>query len=295
MPDQAEKLRQLNHTLTTPHPYPALGPPMIVVTSGRAGMGASTVAANLASVLADWGDRVLLVDAAAEGNALAKLAGVNASKSDFALSSMLDGQCSATKAISPGPGGAMLLANRCGRGKNPDTSRRAQQRLLAELQSLYNDFDLVVLDIGSGLTHWTRRFWLQAQLVLLVTTTDASALMDSYATIKMSIADGIGPDVRLVVNACDDDRLAAETHRRISDACSRFLGRSLPALPALARFVAEADTSQMPRVWEAPNSTFGHSVMWLARAAHDALRPAPPTPAATCRADLQHVSELSTC
>ena len=49
--------------------------------------------------------------------------------------------------------------------------------------------DVIVVDAGSGLTPWTRRFWLRAQLVLLVTTTDDAAVMDAYAAIKLSVAD----------------------------------------------------------------------------------------------------------
>ena len=52
------------------------GPPMVVVTGGRAGVGATTVAVNLAAVLADRGERVLVVDAAEERSNLAESAGV---------------------------------------------------------------------------------------------------------------------------------------------------------------------------------------------------------------------------
>ena len=67
MTDQAEKLRALIHT--APAAEAAVGAlPMIVVSGCRAGVGATTVALNLAAVLADRGERVLLVDGAQQRN-----------------------------------------------------------------------------------------------------------------------------------------------------------------------------------------------------------------------------------
>ena len=50
--------------------------PMVVVAGARNGVGATTVAVNLAAAIADRGERVLVVDAAEGGNELADMAGV---------------------------------------------------------------------------------------------------------------------------------------------------------------------------------------------------------------------------
>ena len=49
---------------------------MVVVAGARNGVGATTVAVNLAAAIADRGERVLVVDAAEGGNDLADMAGV---------------------------------------------------------------------------------------------------------------------------------------------------------------------------------------------------------------------------
>ncbi|MEX0612373.1 MAG: AAA family ATPase [Pirellulales bacterium] len=271
MSDQADNLRQL---IDEPSPHvitAAPGPPMIAVTSGRAGVGVTTVAANLAAVFADRGARVLLIDAVQQHSNLAEIAGVNWTKTEHTLADVLAGKCTLAEAMSRGPGGTMFLVNRPSRRSQTEFSRHAQQGLLAELQSIGDSIDLLVVDMGSGLTAWSRRLWLRAQLVLLVTTSDSSALMDSYATIKRSVADGIGPDIRLVVNQCDDDGVAADAHRRLSDACCRFIGRTMPAFPPLPRYVAESHAHSWPRVWETPNTPFGHAALWLGRAVSDLL------------------------
>jgi flagellar biosynthesis protein FlhG len=271
MPDQADKLRHLIHGTAPVSLQASGGPPMVVVTAGQPGLGVSTTAANLAAVLADWGDRVLLVDAAHQRNNLAEIAGTHRTEGRRTLADVLAGKCAAADAVTQGPGAAMLLSNGITRGSRLDTSRSALQRLLSQLQTLRDDFDLLIVDVGSGLNEWTRRFWLQARSVLLVTSTDSSALLDTYAMIKLSVADGSVPDLRVLVNQCDDGHAAERTQHRISAACQRFLGRVLPPVPSLPLHVPELSMPAAPRVWEAPDTPYGHASMWLARALRDAL------------------------
>ena len=123
---------------------------------------------------------------------------------------------------------------------------------LVRLMSLCDEIDLVVVDAGSGLTAWTRRFWLRAQCVVLVTTADDASVMDAYAAMKASSADGIRPMVRLLVNREINGAAAEDAQRRVQNACRKFLSLSIDALPALplheGDFVAGAHRG--PRVWE---------------------------------------------
>jgi flagellar biosynthesis protein FlhG len=288
MADQADKLRELFHAAPPARQSTPAGPPLVTVTGGRTGVGATTVAVNLAAVLANRGMRTLLVDAAPQSN-LARVAGVSSAAGASSLSDVLAGRCALGEAITAGPAGTMLLAKGSGerferrcessarrifdRNEAPAWARQAQQRFLSELASSGNRFDVVVADIGSGMTSCSRRFWLRAQLVLLVTTAEGSALLDSYAAVKLSVADATGPDVRLLVNQCENERLAKEAHDRFADACRRFLGRSVPALPSLPKHagVSAGELGVAPRVWETPDTPFGHALLWLGRAVSETL------------------------
>src|SRR5215218_8502999 len=111
MSDQAEKLRRL---LMAGHIEPCAAPvqlPMVVVAGARSGVGATTVAVNLAAAIADRGERVLVVDAAEGGNGLAELAGVGR-EIEYCVSDIVNGKCGARDAIVAGPMGMRVLANR---------------------------------------------------------------------------------------------------------------------------------------------------------------------------------------
>ncbi|HVT28725.1 MAG TPA: AAA family ATPase [Lacipirellulaceae bacterium] len=286
MSDQAAKLRELKQAATIGLYDGDAGPgvPMIVVAGARAGVGATTVAVNLAATLADRTEQVLIVDAAEHRNDLAEVAGVERDL-EFSMAEVLAGKCNITDTIVQGPAGLQVLAGRGGsslsrrRELRKDLSgtggysRVAQQQLLSQIDRLRGEIDLVVIDAGCGLTAWTRRFWLQAQLVVLVTTTEDASLLNAYAALKLSSADGIRPMTRLLINRAESDAAADAACRRVQRACGRFLSLSIDALPALPEHedVMLGSASRAPRVWEAANTPFGHAALWLGRAVGDAM------------------------
>jgi flagellar biosynthesis protein FlhG len=272
MLDQAHTLRRLVESATTETLRDErFSPPMIVVAGGRRGVGATTVAANIAAVLADQDEHVVLVDGAARDGDLAQAAGLSAAV-QRTLDEVIVGECSAAEALAPGPAGTLVLAQRRSRQASLDTSRSAQQRLFGQLQSLESEAGLLVVDVGSGASPWMRRFWLRAELVIVVTTTDDLALLDTYALIKQNIGDGIDAEIRVLASQCDSDAIAGEAYGRLTNACRQFLSHTVRALPALPRDLPAASSRAIGRVWERPDSPFGHAVMWLGRAVGDVMR-----------------------
>lgn len=292
MSNQADKLRELIQAAPAMRAEAVSHVPMIVVAGGKAGVGATTVAVNSASALADRGERVLLIDASEHGD-LADVAGIGR-EFDYSLADVMSGKCGVAEAMVRGPAGMRVLAKRSrvrrgglGIASAPADaatcgSRGAQQRLLTELESLRGEIDIVIVDAGHGLTAWTRRLCLRAQLMILVTTTDDAALLDTYAALKLSSADSICPTWSLVVNRFDSDAAAEHAHRRITNACQRFLSLRIEALPGLPR-------ERTPRLWEAANSPFGHAVLWLGRAVSDALAETIPSACATACGEANHM------
>src|SRR5882757_4517987 len=101
MTDQAEKLRLLVEAAVPVADTERAGAPMIVVSGAQAGVGATTVALNLAAVLADRGTRVLLVDGAQQRS------DVNESASgrqnvEYGLAEVLAGKCEIGDALVTG-------------------------------------------------------------------------------------------------------------------------------------------------------------------------------------------------
>jgi MinD-like ATPase involved in chromosome partitioning or flagellar assembly len=305
MSDQASKLRELADSALPGAPAQSVGIPMIAVTGSRAGVGTTTVAINLAAVLSDRGEHVVLVDAAEERANLAQVAGTEADH-QRGIEDVMAGTCGVAAALVAGPAGTMVLAARSrvsaiedspwrrralefspGRisdrriSPTRENSRRTQQRLLTGLQSLNELASVIVIDTGTGFSPWAQRFWLRARLAVLVTTVDDAALVDTYAVLKRSAADDIETDVRVLANQCDSDAVARAACSRLSTACQRFLSRSLQTLPPLPlhRVDRRFGACTLPRVWECPNTSFGRAALWLGQSVSAVLPCADPAEA----------------
>jgi MinD-like ATPase involved in chromosome partitioning or flagellar assembly len=263
MPDQADQLRHLA-LCAPPAAYQAPGgPPLVLVTAGKAGAGASTVAVNLGAALVDAGLRIVFVDA-------------SQSQSIAAENSRARQHRTEPFSLERGPADMMLLAAAHTPGSEGDW-RRQQQQLLAKLKTLGGLADVAIVDAGSGVTPWARRFWRQARLALVVTTPDDRAIMHCYATLKLAASIDSDAEVRIVVNRCDRPLTGVGVHQRLSSACQRFLGSAVTAAPSLPCHTNSAGRSAPPRVWKSADSPFGHAVLWLGRAAIDVLAAPPAT------------------
>ena len=248
------------------------GLPMVAVTGGKGGVGATTVAVNLAATLARRGPRVVLVDAARPRGDLASVAGIDDSLTR-SLDDVLAGRYAAADALMPGPAGTLVLANGWAADSSSDWSAATEDRLLDELGKLGDWADVLVVDAGSGLTPWTGRLWQRAQLALVVTTADDVAVMDTYAMIKLGTAGLTGDtDVRVLANRCDSERMAGEVCGRIGKVSRRFLGRTVAQLPTLPYQDAnDGDASDGLRVWRVARSPYARSVSQLGSAVNAAL------------------------
>jgi flagellar biosynthesis protein FlhG len=96
------------------------------------------------------------------------------------------------------------------------------------MQALGPHADWLLIDAGNQPSDFTARLWSAADSLLLVTSPDAVAVMDTYALVKTLLSrQSLGRPMRLVVNRADDEASAADVHRRIDQSCRRFLGLSL--------------------------------------------------------------------
>jgi flagellar biosynthesis protein FlhG len=278
MSNQADHLRELMQTAAAgarPADVPPL--PLVVVSGSRVGVGAATIAVNVAAAMVDRGERVLVIDSAEGKSNVTDIAGARAA-GGFSLACAVAGRCGIEDAIVAGSAGLKVLAvagigTRRGQSESQRDST-AEGQLLAQLRKLRDRFDIFVINTGAGLSQAAQRLWLRASSVLLVTTTDDAAMMDAYAAIKRHVngaPDATCEKVRVLVNRSMSDREAARATGRLVSCCKRFLKCDVKALSALPAHFDAASAGMWPRVWESPDSEFGHAVLWLGRVVGDAV------------------------
>ena len=199
------------------------GARVLCVASGKGGTGKSIVASNLAVLRAQRGERVLLVDFDA-GLANAHLLLGLAPQHD--LSHVLQGQVRAEDALVPGPAGLRLLSGGVGRHILANPTRRELDRLFKALRPLEDQFDLIVIDHGAGVSYATVTHLAAAVTLLVVTNHEVTALSDGYALYKRAHLANPAIRVGLVVNRAPDEARSQSAWERFQTASLRFLGHA---------------------------------------------------------------------
>jgi MinD-like ATPase involved in chromosome partitioning or flagellar assembly len=141
------------------------------------------------------------------------------------------------------------------------------KRLLAELRALARGYDLTLLDLPAGVDHAVRRLLAAAEIRLVVTTDEPTALTDAYALIKLSHrADG-GDRLRLVVNLAASHDAGRQTYQGFARVCEHFLQLRPPLAGVVRRDprVADAVRNQTPFLLRHPGSPAARDVEALAR------------------------------
>ena len=109
-----------------------------------------------------------------------------------------------------------------------DKLRHSELRLLiSRLKQLLRGMDLIVIDTAAGIAHQTTAFLFAADMNLIVTTPDITALTDAYAVIKTIHQFHPEAATVLVPNRVGTPVEGEEIRDRVAGISRRFLGMEL--------------------------------------------------------------------
>lgn len=243
--DQADELRQLVlRTAIRDRGAGAAAPPMVAIAGGKGGVGATTIAVNVAVALARQGRRAVLVDAdfhQPDATTLCRL------RERGTVADVLAGRRTVHEVLQRGPAGIQVLPGAWGGRAVTECGPLAQQRLVAELRRLGPHADAIVLDAGSSSNAVAARFWQAADLTVFVTTDEPAAIMGCYAAIKLLTVNPRHGPIRALVNKATTAERAGDVAARIEQACQRFLALSLDTVTHLPYDPAVADAARRER------------------------------------------------
>ena len=154
----------------------------IVVSSGKGGVGKTTIAVNLAAQLAKRGQRVVLCDADLGLNNVDVAAGVE-TLACYDVVDVIEGRCRAKQALIQHPkySNLHILTS----GHSAPERYVSPQALKVVLETLTPQFDFILIDSPAGIDEGFHRAVATADEALVVTTPHLSALRDADKVITM--------------------------------------------------------------------------------------------------------------
>ena len=235
---------------------------VISFSSGKGGVGKTTLVANLGTLWARGGKRVLLVDG--DWN-LGKLGITLGARPKYTLDDVLQNRVSLRDAVHPLRDGLSLIASPSGLVGREELDEATRNRIYWELDALGYDYDTILFDHSSGI-HWgVLQFAAAAHQHLVVTTAEPTAYTDAYAIMKVLATRFRIRDFSLVVTGTEEPAEAEKVIARFSDVARSHLGIRLNLLdiipwepklseairrqqPFVERYPAHAITGQLERL-----------------------------------------------
>ncbi len=155
---------------------------VIAITSGKGGVGKSTITANMAFVLSQKGYNVAVLDADIGLANMQVLLNVRPAKTFF---DYIDGHSSLEEILIPTQyDNITLCAGKSGYEYTKNTNSLVFSRVVTQIVQL-DSYDILLIDTGAGLNEYVQEFLDISDEILAITTTDPSAITDAYALIKM--------------------------------------------------------------------------------------------------------------
>lgn len=212
--DQASTLRQM-----VGKSDPGTTTQIITLTSGKGGVGKSTISVNLGLSLASAGKKVLLFDADLGLANVNVLLGV---VPKFNLYHVIKGHKELEDIIIRTPEGLDIIAGASGYSMLANLSDKERGTLVSAFEKL-SGYDIMLIDTGAGVSSNVVGFTLPADKVIVVTTPEPTAITDAYGIIKSIVLVAPDKNIKLLVNRATSSLEGKKVAERVINISSQFL------------------------------------------------------------------------
>ena len=232
---------------------------LIAVTSGKGGVGKTSLIVNIAIRLSKKGYRVVIIDG---DLGLANVEVMLGIVPKFSMYDIINSGISLSDVISDGPAGIKLISGGTGITEMAYLDRRKFDRLLDTLSALDNYADFILIDTGAGISRNVTKFVLAAREVILVTSPEPTSITDAYAVLKIISLHNRECQVKMIANMVENPAEAEDLLVRINAAAKKFIGTEIKSLgflkndPSLRRAIK----MQTPLIISAPKSAAAKSI-----------------------------------
>jgi len=193
----------------------------IAITSGKGGVGKSTISSNLAYTLSQKGLNVGIFDADIGLANLDVMFNVKIKKN---ILHVLKGEATVSDILIPITRNLILIPGESGDEILKYSDMALFEKFMQEAQVL-DKLDVMIIDTGAGIGEHIQMFLNAADDVIVVTVPDPAAITDAYATIK-TIAT-LRDDISVIMNQVKNEKEALGIFTKINKVAKANINSNL--------------------------------------------------------------------
>ena len=221
--DQAERLRNIIKKQDL-QPDTERVAKVITVTSGKGGVGKTSLSVNLAIQLSRMGKRVVIFDA---DFGLANIEIMLGLRPKYNLADLMYRGKNIEDIITYGPENIGFISGGSGINELANLSRDQVFSLIQRLGELDRIADVIIVDTGAGISDTVLEFVAASEEVLLVATPEPTSITDAYALLKtLNRKASYKPEktvVKMVANQVRGEKEATELFEKLGVVVGKFL------------------------------------------------------------------------
>lgn len=191
----------------------------VCVTSGKGGVGKTTLSINLSIAMAAKGHKVILLDGDMG------LANVNVQMGvipEYNILDVVKGRKTLAQIVCKTNYGIDFISGGTGIAQLANLGEAEQSAFMSGMENL-TGYDMMVIDTAAGIGANVIRFVMAADDVVVITTPEPTAMTDAYGIIKTVVASKPKP-IKFLVNRVASEHNAQQVVERLNKVTSRFMG-----------------------------------------------------------------------
>ena len=197
---------------------------VFTITSGKGGVGKSSVAVNLAIALSRKGKKVIIIDG---DFGLANIEVMLGIRPKYNLADLMFRGKELKDIITEGPEGIGFISGGSGIQELTNLTKDQIVYLIRKLVELDTLADIIIIDTGAGITDNVMEFVAASSEVFLIATPEPTSITDSYALLKTlnrkkdySMEDVV---IKMIANQVSSYEEGEELYEKLSIVVGKFL------------------------------------------------------------------------
>ncbi|MEF3168268.1 MAG: MinD/ParA family protein [Deltaproteobacteria bacterium] len=195
-------------------------PRVLTISSGKGGVGKTSIVTNVAVALASMGKRVMIIDA---DLGLANVDVMLGLIPRYTIHDVFSGEKSLKDIVLAGPRGVAVLPAASGITELSHLNESEKLFLLSEIEEFGDAFDILLIDNAAGISENVIYFALASQRRIIVVTPEPTSITDAYALMKVLTGRHRVRSYSIIINQAKGPQEAMRVFQQLSTATDRFL------------------------------------------------------------------------